>query len=303
MTALFLSLFAIFTPQSFAKVYDGISFTQAEKQVHFEKIDTITKQAAFCLERTYGDHESFHEQHGISKFYGNRRYVKGWEYVVANGRRLTPIKPILQENSLNLDLEDEMENISCIDLARKCLQEGFKEAGLLEQWRKLDRFIPNKIGNRLQHGLQQLGWKMLYWNPNPEKNKDWDLDDKKIAPNNPLNVWGYNEARYNSVMRNNTYLYNFVDDKTSLVGFKTSPPAFLNDIPFAIGTANSGYHVFPVTYGLTIEAHSTRNIFSLDNLEYSRFNPLASGGGPRWTRTEKYRTGLLIIPPTESPGI
>ena len=301
MRTFLISLFLLISSPSLAKVYDGISFSQEEKQIHYDNITTITEQAAFCLERTYSDHEAFHEQNGISKFYGNRRYVKGWEYVYSNGRRLTPIRPILQENNLSLDLELEMENISCVDLARVCLKDGFEKAGLIHQWEKIDKFIPNKIGNRLQHGLQQLGWKMLYWNPNPEKNKEWDINDKEVAPNNPLNVWGYNEARYNSVMNNNTYLYNFVDDKTSLVGFKTSPPAFLNNIPFAVGTANGGYHVFPVTYGLTIEAHSTRDIFSIDNLEYSRFNPLANGGGPRWTRTEKYRTGLLIVPPTEAP--
>lgn len=293
---LLLSFIFIFSNGT-ANAYEGINFSEKEKKLHLEKIDVITEQAAFCLERTYGDHKNFHSKYGVSKYYGNRRYTKGWDYIYSNGRRLTPIRPILQKNNLSLHLEAYMENISCVDLAIMCLIEGFQDAGLMHQWKKINDFIPNKIGNRLQHGLQQLGWKMLYWNPNPERNKAWDIDDQIIAPNNPLNVWGYNQVRYESVMNNNRYFYNYVDDKTSLVGFKTTPPKFLRSIPFAIGTANTGYHVFPMTYGLTIEAHSTRNLFSIDNLEYSIFNPLANGGGPRWTRTEKYRTGLLVIPP------
>jgi hypothetical protein len=33
-----------------------------------------------------------------------------------------------------------------------------------------------------------------------------------------------------------------------------------------------------------------------DNIEVSAFNPLATGGGPRWTRSEKYRSGLIAVP-------
>ena len=33
-----------------------------------------------------------------------------------------------------------------------------------------------------------------------------------------------------------------------------------------------------------------------DNIEVAPFNPLAQGGAPRWTRSEKYRSGLIAVP-------
>jgi hypothetical protein len=285
---------------SWSAVYTGIEFSEEEKALHASRIETITKTSADCLERKFENHINFFNTFGVSLYYGNRRYTKGWGRRFANGRWLTPIKPELQKRRLDLELEDSMLSISCVDLALTCLREGFQEAELMHQWNKVRSFVPNKIGNRLQHALQALGWKILYWNPDPSKNVEWDEDDRRVAPGNPLNVWGNHEAHYNNVMRRNRYLYNHVDDKESLVGFRTDAPEFMKDIPFAIGTAHAGYHVFPVSYGDAIEAHSTRSLFSIDNLEYSPFNPLEVGGGPRWTRTEKYRSGIIVIPPEKT---
>jgi len=285
---------------SWSAVYTGIEFSDEEKALHASKIEVITTKSSGCLERRYEEHMEFFKETGVSLYYGNRRYTKGWDFRYGNGRWLTPIKPKLKERNLDVNLEDQMRNISCVDLALRCLKEGFKEADLMGQWRKIESFVPDKIGNRLQHALQALGWTIMYWNPNPESNEDWDLDDQNIAPGNPLNVWGYHAVHYNAVMKRNRYLYNHVDDKKSLVGFKQNAPEFMKDIPFAIGTAHAGYHVFPVSYGDAIEAHSTRSLFSSDNLEYSSFNPLAPGGGPRWTRSEKYRSGLVVVPPKQT---
>ena len=88
-----------------------------------------------------------------------------------------------------------------------------------------------------------------------------------------------------------------MDDKSLLVGFGTTVPAEFRNVPFFVGVAHTGYHVFPGFAGDIIEAHSTRRLDSIDNLERSAFNPLKAGGGPRWTTTEKYRSGLVGIPP------
>jgi hypothetical protein len=98
-------------------------------------------------------------------------------------------------------------------------------------------------------------------------------------------------------MKSNTYYFNKVDDKTLLVNFGTSVPSQFRSVPFFVGIAHTGYHVFPGFTGNVIEAHSTRLLSSVDNLEKSPFNPLANGGGPRWTATEKYRSGLVGVPP------
>lgn len=297
MNSIAFILVSLLSASSFAAVYTGIEFSEAEKQLHLSKIEALTDEAAKCLNETYSSHVNFFKKYGVTKFYGNRRYVKGWETKTSNGRKLTPIKTTLKEKGLNPNLEDQMENLSCVDFARRCLKQGFTKVGLDHQWKKIDAYIPDKIGNMMQHGLQALGWKILYWNPDPSKNKDWDIHDQQVAPGNPLNVWGYNEVRYNAVMRSGTYLYNRVDDTRSLVNFGTNPPRFLQDMKFGVGTANGGYHVFLVSEANVIEAHSTRSLFSIDNLEFSPFNPLETGGGPRWTAKEKYRSGIMVVPP------
>ena len=58
-----------------------------------------------------------------------------------------------------------------------------------------------------------------------------------------------------------------------------------------------GKHVFPGFVGDVIEAHSTRQLDSIDNLEQNPFNPLAKGGAPRWTQTDRYRSGIVGILP------
>jgi len=82
-----------------------------------------------------------------------------------------------------------------------------------------------------------------------------------------------------------------------VVGFDDRVPREFLDVPFFVGVAHTGYHVFPGYKGDVIEAHSTRRLDSVDNLEKSPFNPLATGGGPRWTATEWYRSGLVGLPP------
>ena len=102
--------------------------------------------------------------------------------------------------------------------------------------------------------------------------------------------WGILRAR-------STYWYNKVDDFKEFVGFDQTTPERLFKSPFWIGTAHTGYHVFPGTYETVIEAHSTRHITSINNLERSEFSPMRPGGGPRWAPKQKYRSGLIALPP------
>jgi hypothetical protein len=87
-----------------------------------------------------------------------------------------------------------------------------------------------------------------------------------------------------------------VDNATKLVGFKKSPPSTFKNVPIFVATAHAGYHVFPGRGGDVIEAHSMRAMNSIENIEFSKFNPMASGGGPRWTASLKYRSGLICVP-------
>lgn len=119
----------------------------------------------------------------------------------------------------------------------------------------------------------------------------WDAEERNWKSK------GWHAYRYLTVTRRGTYYYNRVDDKTLLAGFGTRVPAEFRRQPFFVGVAHTGYHVFPGFRGDVFEAHSTRRLDSFNNLEQSPFNPLASGGGPRWTSTERYRSGLIALPP------
>ena len=269
-------------------------FTEDEVRRHKEKLDVITATAAKYLDDTYADHLAFHQKWGVSKYYGNRRK----DYATKAGR----VKA-LESLGKPASLADQQVGTACISLAMLAMQRGFAEAGMQSTWKKINDVlkIDNKFyGTDLQVMLRQLGWKIYYWNPDPQKNAEWDAEDRKLSPPpegkkwHP--VWGGHASRYDTATKKGNYAGTPVDDAKGLVGFGAKPPAAFGKLPFFIGTAHDGYHVFPGRRGDIIEAHSMRNMDSVENLEFSKFNPLGTKGGPRWTRTEKYRSGVVVVP-------
>jgi|GEM_PF-1502210 len=219
-----------------------------------------------------------------------------------------------------------LQNISCIDMTRRCLRAGFEKVGMLDTFRKIDTTVIKKdlSGVELQKALIDLGWKSYYWNPDTSQNDASDREDQELAPPTSANawqgVWGGHAFRWSrncnldgskkfpeksgGVLCSREYSIGKespvpIDDKELLINFGTNPPAAFLSVPFFIGSAHAGYHMFAGFEGRMIEAHSSRSLRSTDNLEVSRFNPLnqGNGGGPRWTRHEKYRSGVIVIPP------
>lgn len=299
-TVTFLALSLILNSVSAFALVGTISFTQQEKAEHANKVSLIAETAAECLNAYYKDHvSSFHRRGGVTKYFGNRRYVKGETPARrADGKLLTPIRNELRKKGKPVSLEDEMTSISCVDLARVCLAEGFSAVGQSAFWERIDAFNKENrnIGPAILVGLQSLGWRLMFWNPDPPQNRVWDAADKLRNPTNSSRVWGYHEATYNSVMKKNIYYEYQIDDKTSLVGFGTQPPKAFMEQPFFVGFAHIGYHVFLGTQGEVVEAHSVRSLFGLDNIEMTSFNPLG-GGAPKSTDSEVYRSGVIAVPP------
>jgi hypothetical protein len=269
-------------------------FSAGEIQAHKNKLQAITTTGAKYLDDIYADHVAFYNQWGVSKYYGNRRK----DYQTRAGRVAA-----LQALGKPAFLADQQVGTACILLAMQCLKQGFGAAGLSSIWDKIYGIlkIDNAFyGTDLQLMLQQLGWKIYYWNPNPSKNAAWDEEDRRLNPPKPGKtwnpVWGGHLLRYNSVVNRGIYYETKVDNNSKLVNFGTAPPASFKNVPLFIGIAHAGYHVFPGRRGDVIEAHSMRNLDARDNLEVAPFNPLAVGGAPRWTRSEKYRSGLMAVP-------
>ena len=274
-------------PSGAAGFNGSVDFTADEVAAHQRHIGTITRQARRYLEDVYSDHLAFHRRHRVSKYYGDRSTLLN-----TRAKRIEALRragaPVL--------LVDQLVPTSCIGLSINALGTGFRapgEANLESAFQKIHRFAKANAldGSAVLHALQKLGWKVHYWNPSPKDNASWDAEERNWASK------GWHAFRYNTVMNKGNYYFNRVDDKSLLVNFDTQVPAAFRSAPFFIGVAHTGYHVFPGFQGGVIEAHSTRALSSINNLEKSPFNPLGNGGGPRWTPTEKYRSGLIALPP------
>lgn len=296
----------IFTVQA---AYKGsVRFSSQEIANHARQTQKLVSIAKNCLEEYKRKHLEFYRSNCIrlsngktrclSKYYGDRRFTKKKVEYRADGQRLSSLSAELKKNGFNPALINQMESTSCVGMAIQCIGRGFNATGQNSQWKKIQRFYrANAVGGTsIQYALAELGWTTFYWNPASANTIDtetrkWDAQEVNWQSK------GWHNYRYRNVMNNNRYWFNVIDDKYSMVGFEDGTPQILYNVPFWLGTAHTGYHVFPGTYEYVVEAHSTRAITSKDNLEFSQFAPMKNGGGPRWTATEKYRSGMIVLPP------
>lgn len=268
--------------------YQGsISFSAGERFAHGQAVDGIENSAAACLQRNLNHHQQFFRQHGFSPYYGDRGSFGKLSYA---GKR-----DYLRRNGFDPRLLSQMEPISCVELMLNCLGEGFRDNGEADLWARIRAFTLNNgvDGMATQYALTLLGWKILYWNPDTRLNATWDSQEHAHDPTNSDRLWGYHAEYWASVQRSSRYLSTHVDDDRELVNFGARTPSFLRNIPFWVGIAHGGYHVFPGTYGEVVEAHSTRRITDPKSLQAADFNPLA-GLGPT---DGQYHSGLIAVPP------
>lgn len=283
-----LLLAILFCPlYSLAAFKGSIEFTPREISDHQTDVDTIVPAASECLQKTYDRHLAFHRRYGISPFYGDQSSFAKLTYKQK--------KDYLRSLRKNENLVDQMETISCVGLAMRCLSQGFAAAGKQHIWKRLEAHLRlNAVdGSALQYSLRKLGWKTVYWNPQTTLNEEWDRQEKLRNPENRNRSWGWHAYRWLTVQTKGMYFDNPVDDKTTLVNFGTKPPLAFKRLPFFLGTAHTGYHVFPGLNGRVIESHSMRKITDITTVESSEFNPLKPNGGPQGTMY----SGLMSVPP------
>lgn len=309
MKLLVIAMAVMMTVSAQASRYKGsVNFSSEEVAKHEKKINQLLEVSKNCLQNYKASHINFYRNNCrtkrdgtkvcLSKYYGERKYSKKRGARRADGQRLEYLGDALKNSGFSLDYMRTMETTSCVGMALSCLKQGFERTGQSAQWKKVISFVRknNVGGTSLQHALQKLGWRLFYWNPVPlnkieREAKKWDIEEKNWKSK------GWHHYRYVTVMNHNRYWYNTIDDKFSMVGFGEGTPNVIRNVPFWVGIAHTGYHVFPGTYADVIEAHSTRHITSYTNMEFSKFAPFAQGGGPRWSSTEKYRSGMIALPP------
>ncbi len=270
----------------FAGHRGDISFTPAERADHELGQDAILSTAAACLRGDLEHHRAFFKRYGISPYYGDRSKFGKLSYAEK--------KNYLRAMGIDVKLLPQLEPTSCVGITMSCLGAGFKAAGQNAYWQRIRAFVLlNGVdGTALQAGLQQLGWKILYWNPDVRMNREWDRTERAKNPSNSDRLWGYHEENWKNVRNHNRYLFNSIDDSRLLVNFGAQTPNVLRDIPFFVGTAHMGYHVFPGTFGEVVEAHSTRAINDFKTMQSAEFNPLA-GKAPT---DGMYHSGLIAVP-------
>lgn len=289
---------SIFSPSAFA--WEGyIAFDDYDRSRHAAGISRVLSATDACLENDLERHRSFFRQYRISRFYGDRSSFGK----MRRPERLQHIQQTLRNMGygyreipqLASYILSQMEPTSCVGLVLKCLGAGFRAAGQEDLWEQIAAYarINGQDGTSIQNALQQLGWRVLYWNPWTAYNSQWDEIERAKDPTNKNRFWGYHEYRWRTIQSRGKYLYNTVDDASTLVNFGRNVPASFRRVPFFVGTAHTGYHVFPGMYGNVIEGHSTRQITDGNTIESSAFNPLVSGGAPRGN----YYTGLIAVPP------
>lgn len=194
----FLFLFSVITALPAFAFNGSLSFSSAEISQHQNSVDRIIQIASHCLDEDLNRHQEFIRKYGISAFYGeNAPFIVRTERDPWSGQEVrTPVsfeerRDMLRARGLPEQIVQQMvpgracrgrgdcplrlEPTSCIGLTLKCLQRGFEATGGGATWKKLRAFtrINDVTGDSLQHGLQKLGWKLVYWNPSPASAAKW----------------------------------------------------------------------------------------------------------------------------------
>lgn len=282
-----------------------MTFSSNVISAHAKTADDLSYYGAECLKRYERVHNDFYETQCakgkcLSKFYGDRAFTKVRGGRRADGKVLTYLPDELQSKGFSPAMAKEMQGISCIGLALNCLEESFRKTGQAALWNDIAALTrANGVtGTSLLDGLQRLGWKVYFWNPDPSVSSQFDKFDRRNGKREK--PAGDHAATYNTA-KNGHYWAVTVNDAKSLVNFGRTTPDLIKEFPFWVATANIGYHVFPGSRERVLEAHSTRPITSRKNLEFSDFNPLENAygveAGPVWTNSEKYLSGIIAVPP------
>jgi len=278
-----------------------IEFSEAEKAEHLLGVGKITRSAGACIQSYIDEQSDFWEKWKLSRFYG---YESDWN------RKWTQEQKEAQFKRMGVPISEmaKLKPVSCVNMTLDCLGIGFKSARQEHLWKKIKAFTlaNDQDGSSLQLGLQRLGWKVLYWNPDTTKAAEWDQEerarDKKIRqgnePENQFRFFGWHAERLRGVRKKMHYYFNPVDDATSLTDYGTTVPAKFTRVPFFVGNVHTGFHIFPGKFGYVIEAHNRSRPTNRRTIEAGNFDPSHPrephpNGGAYGT----YRSGLIAVPP------
>ena len=133
---LLLVALSIFSLNLYADFKGELNFSALEKLIHKQRSQELAFSAANCLQDYKREHLEFYNSHCrryrgsricLSKFYGDQRYTKSQLQSVdtENNSGLTLLSDELRRYGFSLKLIDQMESMSCVGMALKCLERAF----------------------------------------------------------------------------------------------------------------------------------------------------------------------------------
>ena len=264
-----------------------VTFTPEEKELHKKTLNVLMAKAASCLQADLDRQHQFVKRYGIAAFYGATS-----TFAPMNQSQR---EEVLRVQGVPASVLPELKSTSCVDFAAKCLAQGFMEAKQEAIWAKLRGVLQanDGDGSALQEALRELGWRVLYWNPDVSQNQAWDAAERALDGKNTGSFWGYHDENWKNVSKNGRYYLNHVDDAKTLVNIGARMPSFIKKIPYFLGSVHMGYHVYSGVYGQAYEAHASRLITDPETIERAPFNPYAVGGAPHGA----FRSGIIAVPP------
>lgn len=341
-----LGLLAAFQPAraKSAELFVPLAFTEAEIQSHLATLPQLLNESARCLDDVYAQQVQHFRQWGISAFYGEasdyllKMNVEQRKAFIKANLKPADGRPVTDE--LVNEIYSKMSRTSCVGFTFKCMGRGFEAAGQKKLWERLKRYTLDNYtdGSALQTALQGLGWKLLYWNPNPLMNADFDSQEENFVPKYKFaTAYGQHEDRWKHLKKTGEYYRSRIDDMTTLVGYahgaqpllgqtnigttfvrgfqfqacqsneprrsifapRPKPslanclPQSFRNVPFFLGTAHAGFHVFMGSYGKVSESHAAMEITNPRLVEQGEF----FGGGAGMSPKYNYYSGVIAVPP------
>lgn len=184
----------------------------------------------------------------------------------------------------------DLQMISSVIWALKHVRAAYEAAEKTERADQIYRIVMDRGGHAkdLIVELQKDGWHSIYWNPDvalPD-------DDKKAS----LHLRSWQEAQkgtyFNNTIKVDYLLTNYRPTKGSKTKKDLSSLKKLKRVPFWVGLANYGRHIFVGYQDHLSEAHSaempTSNNLIMDS-EFGKWH----GHYP----SEKLLSGIIMVPP------
>lgn len=271
-------------------------------------IDHTLEAVSLAIEK----HVNGLSQTGIGSMYGPKS-----SYALMNDKQKLDY---INKSKKPGTLPEMPKETSCIGFVQNFLRTGYSLSGMGERYKEIDKRLAwsNGQGTHLLAELQKDGWKLLLWAPDARNPTTRVQNPSKDTAHH---TWAYGMAKqgkgymkgvlsYGHVFEGLKIDYVVSDYRPTLPAInsedaKTNHAAptktktlrnldadeLLQRIPFFVGVANGGYHVYLGSKGMVIESHSTRGPTDNTNIE---FRPLNQFG---LFKNESYLTGVIAVPP------